>query len=461
MLSPRRASLLVVSRGAVIVLLAGAWSPATASRGGELADADPVPRTPPAIQAAPATRVARATQADAALPVSPAVLAARPEVRRALSRVEEREAETLDAQVELCEIPAPPFGEKDRAAEYRRRFAALGLADARIDAEGNVLGELSGGPGPVVVLSAHLDTVFPEGTDVSVSRDGDRFAGPGIGDDCRGLAVVLTVARTMLESSIEPAGTVIFVGTVGEEGPGDLRGVKYLFDEELTGRVDYFISVDGAGHGLTHAAVGSNRYEVTFTGPGGHSYGDFGAPNPIHALGRAIARIAEMEVPTDPKTTFSVGLVEGGTSVNSIAFATTMTVDLRSEDPAALAALDSRFRRAVEEALDEENSRWDSPVELGVEVVGIGVRPAGFQPLDAPIVQAALAAAEELGFAPRSGASSTDSNLPISRGIPAVTVDGGGSGRGAHSLDETFDATGSHLGTQWALLLTLSLAGVR
>lgn len=409
---------------------------------------------------------------DALTQDAPEVPSEHPEVRRALDWLEEHEPDAIQEQIELCEIPAPPFGEEARAAEYRRRFEALGLGDVRIDAEGNVLGELGGGVGPtagdpagraepVVVLSAHLDTVFPEGTDVSVRREGNRLVGPGIGDDCRGLAVVLAVARAMLETGIEPAGTVIFVGTVGEEGPGDLRGVKHLFGEELAGQVDAFVSVDGAGTGLTHAAVGSNRYEVTFSGPGGHSYGAFGMPNPIHALGRAIARLADFQVPSDPKTTFSVGLVEGGTSVNSIAFTTTMTVDLRSEDPDALAALDERFRQAVQEALDQENGRWDSPVELEVAIESIGVRPAGFQSLEAPIVQAALAAAEELGFTPETGAASTDSNLPMSLGIPAVTIDGGGDGQGAHSLDESFDATGSHVGTQWALLLTLSLAGIR
>jgi acetylornithine deacetylase/succinyl-diaminopimelate desuccinylase-like protein len=199
---------------------------------------------------------------------------------------------------------------------------------------------------------------------------------------------------------------------------------------------------------------------VTFNGPGGHSYGAFGMPNPIHALGRAIAKLADFQVPSDPKTTFSVGLVEGGTSVNSIAFSTTMTVDLRSESAAALAELDAAFRGVVNDALQEENGRWDSEVELSVEIVSIGVRPAGRQPESAPIVQAALAAAEEFGFTAPTGASSTDSNIPISRGIPAITIDGGGRGRGAHSLDESFDTTDSHVGTQWALLLALTLARI-
>ena len=368
----------------------------------------------------------------------------RPIVRQALDYLRDTEEQTIGDQIALCEIPAPPFGEVARGAAYRERFEALGLADVGIDGEGNVLGKIGSGE-PLVVLSAHLDTVFPATTDVTVQRDGSLLSGPGIADDCRGLAVVLAVARAMRGLEIEPVGTIVFVGTVGEEGPGDLRGVKRLFSETLVGQVDYFISVDGAGHSITHAAVGSNRYEVTFSGPGGHSYGAFGMPNPIHALGRAIAKIAEFPLLSDPKTTFSVGIVEGGTSVNSIAFETTMTVDLRSEDPTARA---------------EEISRWDSAVDLQVAIVSIGVRPAGDQSTSAPIVQAALAAAEELGFEAPTGASSTDSNLPMSLGIPSVTIDGGGTGRGSHSLDERFDTTDSHLGTQWALLLALTLAGI-
>lgn len=412
-----------------------------------------------AFNAAMATGIALTAWGHAMPAQRPVVPADNAGVTAALAYLRDSEPETIAEQIALCEIPAPPFGEEVRAAAYRERFEALGLANVRVDDEGNVLGEIGTGE-PLVVLSAHLDTVFPRETDVSVRREGSQLIGPGIGDDCRGLAVVLAAARAIKRLEIEPAGTMVFVGTVGEEGPGDLRGVKALFNDTLAGRIDYFISVDGAGRSITHAAVGSNRYEVTFNGPGGHSYGAFGMPNPIHALGRAIARLADFQVPSDPKTTFSVGLVEGGTSVNSIAFATTMTVDLRSESAEALAELDAVFRDAVNEALAEENARWDSEVELTVEIASIGVRPAGQQPEDAPIVQAALAAAEQLGFEAPTGASSTDSNIPISRGIPAVTIDGGGRGRGAHSLDESFDITDSHVGTQWALLLALTLTGI-
>ena len=385
-----------------------------------------------------------------------------PAVRSALEYARRTEPRTIEEQIALCEIPAPPFKEAARAADFRRRLEALGLRNARIDREGNVIAERPGEPGaPTVVISGHLDTVFPEGTDVRVKRDGTVLHGPGIGDDCRGLAVVLAVARTLNEAKLQTRGTIIFVGTVGEEGAGNLRGVRHLFGEELRGRVDFFISVDGAGLDLTKDAVGSHRYKVSFKGPGGHSYGAFGMPNPVHALGRAIARISDLQVPTNPKTTFSVGVIEGGTSVNSIAASASMEVDMRSVDPASLQRLDAQFQQAVQAALAEENARWKGATQLQVEVKSIGIRPAGTQPDTAAIVQAGLRAAAAVGIRPRTDASSTDANIPINLGIPAVTIDGGGQGDGAHSLEESFDTRDSHLGTQWALLYVLALAGVR
>jgi tripeptide aminopeptidase len=385
-----------------------------------------------------------------------------PAVQRALEYLQASEPETLDDQVSICEIAAPPFHEQERAAEYSRRLAALGLEEVRVDAEGNAIGERPGvGEGPTVVLSAHLDTVFPPGTDVAVTREGELMSGPGIGDDCRGLTAVLAVARAMQEVELETEGTIIFVGTVGEEGVGDLRGVKHLFGDELEGRVDYFISIDGTGLGITHRAVGSHRYDVTYKGPGGHSYGAFGMPNPIHALGRAIAKIADFQVPRQPRVTFNVGMVEGGTSVNSIAYETTMTVDMRSESVEELGEIDSRFREVVQAALDEENSRWESDVQLEVDIVSIGVRPAGQTPADSAMVRAAVQVVEYLGFEASLGGGSTDSNIPISMGIPALTIGGGGRGSGGHSLHESFESTDSYLGTQRAFLLTSALAGVR
>ena len=359
-------------------------------------------------------------------------------------------------------MEAPPFKEARRAEDYRRRLEALGLRNVRIDSVGNVIAERPGEPGePVVVISGHLDTVFPEGTDVAVRREGTTLRGPGIGDDCRGLAILLGIARALDQAQVRTRGTIVFVGTVGEEGAGNLRGVRHLFARELAGRVDYFISVDGTGLGLTRDAVGSHRYTVTYRGPGGHSYGDFGAPNPVHALGRAIAKVSDLQVPASPRVTFSVGIVEGGTSVNSIAMAASMQVDMRSVDASALDSLDNRFQAAIRQALEEENARWTQGERLTMEIDTIGIRPAGAQPADAQIVRAAADAGRALGFEVPAIASSTDANIPISLGIPAVTIDGGGRGGGAHSLGEWFDTADSHLGTQWALLFVLTLAGVR
>ena len=386
-----------------------------------------------------------------------------PRVKQALAHAARTEPSTIEEQIALCEIPAPPFKEAARAAEFRRRLEALGLRNVRIDAEGNVIAERPGVPGePTVVISGHLDTVFPEGTDVSVTREGTVLKGPGIGDDCRGLAVVLAVARSLDAANVQTRGTIVFVGTVGEEGPGNLRGVRHLFGNSLKDQVDYFISVDGAGLDLTKDAVGSNRYKVTYRGPGGHSYGAFGMPNPVHALGRAIAKVSEFQVPREPRVTFNVGMIDGGTSVNSIAEAASMEVDMRSPEPAALQRLDAEFQKAIRDALAEENARWpDSKVRSTLHVDTIGIRPAGSQPQNAPIVEAGLKSAAALGIRPDLVPSSTDSNVPISLGIPAVTIDGGGRGSGSHSLAETFDTRDSHLGTQWALLYVLALAGVR
>jgi acetylornithine deacetylase/succinyl-diaminopimelate desuccinylase-like protein len=266
------------------------------------------------------------------------------------------------------------------------------------------------------------------------------------------------VIRALNETGIRTPGTITFVGTVGEEGLGDLRGVKHLFQQELKDRVDAFVSVDGAGLGITHTAVGSRRYRFTFKGPGGHSYGAFGMANPIHALGRAAAKISDLQVPSEPRTTFNVGRIGGGTSVNSIPFDAWMEVDMRSADKAALTALDASVNKAVDLAVVEENERWGRPKEVTVDKNLVGDRPAGRVPDTAPIVAAAVSVTGALGLPVRLDEGSTDSNIPISLGIPAVTIDGGGSAKGAHSLDEEFDTTDSWQGTARALLLALALA---
>jgi len=391
------------------------------------------------------------------------VPAANATVRRTLDRIKTDNAWTLDQQQSICEIPAPPFKESVRGAEYKRRLEALGLT-VRIDSIGNVIAERRGtGSGPTVMIAGHLDTVFPEGTDVKVKRDGMKMAGPGIGDDCRGLAVVLSVARSFQMEKLATTGTVIFVGNVGEEGPGNLRGVRHLFDREYKGKIDYFISVDGTGLGVTSRAVGSNRYRVAYKGPGGHSYGAFGMPNPIHALGRAIAGIADIQVPTSPKATFNVGIIEGGTSVNTISPSGSMDVDLRSESAKALSDLDAKFQAAVRGAVTAENARWPSSrVRISLKLDTIGTRPAGGQPDDAPIVRAAVAAGKALGFTAPTTASSTDANYPMSLGIPAITIDGGGDGQGAHATSESYDdGDKGWLGPQWAALIIATLAQAR
>jgi tripeptide aminopeptidase len=405
----------------------------------------------------------------AAAPLA-AQAAIHPRVQQALDRIKTDNAWTLEQQRTLCEIPAPPFKETARGLEIKRRFEALGYANARIDSIGNVIVEKRGAiAGPAVVIAGHLDTVFPEGTDVTVKTTGTRMAGPGIGDDCRGLAVLLAVARAFATSNIETNQTVYFVANVGEEGPGNLRGVRYLFDRELKGRIGSFISVDGAGEAgqITHRAVGSIRYTVTFRGPGGHSYGAFGRPNPIHALGRAIAEFGDITVPAIPKTTFNVGVITGGTSVNSIPFEGSAQIDMRSESEVELKKVDAKLMRILARARDAENARWkatDPNRRISFTIDTIGIRPANSaQTEKTPLVAAAVLAAKQLGVATtRLGASSTDANLPMSIGIPAITIDGGGRGGDAHALTEWYDdGPRGWLGAQWAALLVANLAGVR
>jgi tripeptide aminopeptidase len=386
-------------------------------------------------------------------------LASEPAVRAALDAARALEPRTLEDQVRFCEVPAPPFSETARGDQLRREFEAAGLQNVRVDRAGNVLGDRAGdAPRPRLVVAAHLDTVFPEGTDVSVTRSGTVLRGPGIADNCRGLAVLVRVARTLGTSAIRTPGSVTFVANVGEEGLGDLRGMKMLFGETMKDQVDRFVSIDGGGFHVTHVAVGSQRYRVTFKGPGGHSFGAFGLANPIHALGRAMARIADLTVPSHPRTTFNVGRIGGGTSVNAIPFEAWMEVDLRSADASALAALVAQFHRAVDQAAAEENARWGRAGVVTVVKDQVGDRPAGVTPIDSPIVQTARAVAAALGHAVVLGEGSTDANLPISLQIPAITIGAGGRGSEAHTLTESFDSADSWRGTQNAVLLTIALA---
>jgi acetylornithine deacetylase/succinyl-diaminopimelate desuccinylase-like protein len=398
---------------------------------------------------------ARAQRGSATL----ADLVREPAVKAALDAAKANEARTIEDEIRFCEIPAPAFKEEARGRELERVFRQIGLQNVRIDRVGNVLGDYSGSaPRPRFVLAAHLDTVFPEGTDVRVKRDGAILRGPGIGDDCRGLAVLVSVAREMERARVQTPGSITFVANVCEEGLGDLRGMKELFNVTLKDQIDRIVSIDGTGVRITNVAVGSHRYRVTFKGPGGHSFGAFGLANPMGALGRAIAKIQEVQVPRQPKTTFNVGRIGGGTSVNSIPFEGWMELDMRSSDPASLAAVDASIQRAIDSAVAEENTRWGRPGIVTVDKKLVGDRPAGSTPESDAIVKNGLAAATVLGISASLGEGSTDANFPMSLKIPAITIGGGGRGRDAHSLNESFDTTDAWMGTQHALLLTVALA---
>jgi len=392
--------------------------------------------------------------------VEPKDLLSDPTIKAALAAIQRNEPETINEQVRLTEIPAPPFKETVRGLELKRMFEKLGLKDVRVDKEGNVIGVRPGAlPRPNVVVAAHLDTVFPEETDVRVKRQGKLLIGPGIGDNGRGLAVMLSIIRALDEGGVMTTGTLTFVASVGEEGLGDLRGVKTLFNDTLKGQIDSFIAIEpGAANRITNGGVGSYRYRVSFKGPGGHSYGAFGMANPIHALGRAIAKISELKVPQNPKTTFNVGRVNGGTSVNSIAFEAWFEVDLRSETMVALEALRDQFTAAVNAGVNEENIRWNNRAAVSAEMELVGFRPAGQTADDSAIARIARASVVAMGGIPAFDSGSTDSNLPMQLGIPALTLRGGGNNRGAHSLDETFDTTDAHLGPQTILLTVVALA---
>ena len=390
-----------------------------------------------------------------------ALVAADPRVQQGLQEIAAAEPETLAEQVRLTEIPAPPFQEQRRAEYYLEQMRQRGLADAYIDSEGNVIGVRRGtGDGPLFVIAAHLDTVFPLETDVSVEiRDG-RYYAPGISDDGRGLTALLTLIDTITRNNIPTVGDIMFVGNVGEEGQGDLRGIKAIFRDHPD--IDGFVSIDGSGlTRMTTGGTGSRRFAVEFTGPGGHSFSAFGLVSAIHAMGRAITKIGDLQVPETPRTTFTVGTVTGGTSVNSIAADAMFELDMRSNDAAELARLEARVREVTQAAVQEENARWNNNGEITVNFRLIGDRPTGGTASEQPLVQVAALAFEAVGSPLEAlRISSTDSNIPMSLGIPAITIGGGGSSGGEHAPEEWYDPTNSHRGPQLALLLTLGLVGI-
>jgi len=391
-------------------------------------------------------------------------LAQHPDVRRALEAVASRDDITMADLRELTEIPAPSFQEEARGRRFLEKLREIGVDSAWVDGEGNVIGLRRGtGEGGRIAIAGHLDTVFPEETDVTVRQRGDTLYAPGIGDDTRGLAAVLAILRSMNEAGVDTEADILFIGNVGEEGLGDLRGVKHLFSGDGPG-IDAFISIDGTGHdGVTHQGLGSHRYRVTVRGPGGHSWGAFGLANPAHALGRAIflfQQVADTLTRSGPRTSYNVGVIGGGTSVNSVPFEAWAEVDMRSESPASLDRVDSALHGAVERAAREENALRRRGDALTVELAMIGDRPSGELPADTPIVERAVAVSRMLGIEPRLGRSSTDANIPIAKGIPAITIGGGGVAGNAHSLNEWFLNRQGALGIQRAMLILLAQAGV-
>lgn len=394
----------------------------------------------------------------------PAELLRDERVRHAFDFIHTRSREFTSEHIRICEIPAPPFNEQERGRYFAQRFTALGLRDVHTDAEGNVIGFYPGESAqPLLVVSAHLDTVFPAGTDVTVRRNGTRLCAPGIADDCAGLAALLGLVEALNAAQIRPRGSLAFVATVGEEGEGDLRGVRHLFTEgKLAGRVDGFISFDGtAVEFITHQALGSKRFRITFGGPGGHSWGDFGVVNPVHALGRVVAKLADYRAPIDPRTTYNCGRIEGGESVNVIPEWARLDVDLRSASELELGRLEDFLLRTMHQAVEAENSmRAAAGKPLSVEVKMIGHRPSGETPKNAPLVQCAIEASQALGIRPLLNRASTDANIPISLGIPAITIGAGGVSADSHRLTEWYDPIGRELGYKRALLLILGMTGI-
>lgn len=396
------------------------------------------------------------------------IVASRP-FKVAVQTLQAEHDRTVADIIALTEIPSPPFGEAARAQAYLEMLKVHRLAAVEMDAAGNVMGVRPGtrnqGRGPYIVIAAHLDTVFPVGTDVRVRRDGNRLFAPGIGDDTRSLAVLLAYIRAMDAAGLRTQEDILFVGDVGEEGLGNLRGVRYLFQQgKYAGRIKAFFSMDVTNPALVVSeGVGSKRYRAIFRGPGGHSFGDFGIVNPMAAMARSIVDLYALSVPERPKTTYSASVTGGGTSVNSIPGEVFVDFDLRSGSAEALAALDQQFRRILEDAVATENrTRSVKQGEVTLELKGIGDRPAGSTVPGAWILQATDAAVRARGFEPSHITDSTDANLPMSLGIPALTIGSGGEGGRSHSLGEWIDVEPSRSvrGMSVGLAALLATAGV-
>src|SRR5215471_483150 len=381
-------------------------------------------------------------------------------VHQAFHYLHNQEMEFRRWQMELAQIPAPPFGEAARGGWLRQRFHHLGLHHIQTDELGNVFGLLYDDlQSPLVGVSAHLDTVFPQGTPLGAREEGNKLYGPGISDNAAGVVAMLAVASALKHAGLRPSANVVFIGNVGEEGEGNLRGMRHIFADQRWSRdIGSLLVIDGAGHDTyVTQALGSKRFEITFRGPGGHSWSDFGVPNPIVSLCRALADFSQAEVPESPRTTFNVGVIQGGTSVNSIPESASARVDLRSASPQELQKLEERLRVAAEAAV----AGGSGDKKLSVEIKIIGDRPAATLPAEARILQVIRAVDAHLGIKSVPRLASTDANIPLSLGREAITIGSGGDGGGAHTLREWFDCTQRDLGLKRILLALLGLAGVQ
>jgi acetylornithine deacetylase/succinyl-diaminopimelate desuccinylase-like protein len=401
-------------------------------------------------------------------------LAALPETRAAFAWLRAEEAQFAAWQLDAARVPAPPFGETARGEWLQERFRALGLEDVCVDEVGNVFGVRRdrAKPSPAAkytALSAHIDTVFPAGTPLNLRQQGNRLYGPGVSDNGAGAAALLAVAAALQSSKIALASPVLFIGNVGEEGEGDLRGMRHIFSlSQWKDSIRYSLILDGAGcDTIVAEALGSRRFEIIVRGPGGHSWSDFGMPNPIMVLGRAIQTFSQTSVPSSPKTTFNVGVIRGGTSVNSIPESASMRVDIRSTSMAEMERLEASLRRALEQAVEAESRASERRISaqkrssgLSYEIVPIGNRPAGELDVNARILKVIRAVDAHLGNAAQIQRASTDANIPLSLGREAIAIGGGGIGGGAHTLQEWFDCTGRDLGLKRIFLTLLALAGV-
>lgn len=394
-----------------------------------------------------------------------------PDIQKALDYIEADHDNRVAETIEIAQIPSPPFNEQERAKDFALRLEALGLEDVYIDLEGNAIGYYRGTVGePKLLMSAHLDTVFLPGYDTTVTIDDEGWIHcPGIGDDTSGMTMVLSIIRALNEAQIKTVGDIMFVGNVGEEGRGDLRGVKYLFSNNDD--IDGFISVDcdpepdQVPYSATINALGSYRYEFWFEGPGGHSSGAFGTVSAVQAMGRAVTKISDMQVPKEPRTTFTASVVKGGTAVNAIAGDCMLMTDTRSQSPEQLVISAAELVDRVKQGVLEENQRWqyEKGGEVTVEVHLVGLRPSGLQDLDTPTIQGYLAAACVMPyFSPRirPGAGSTDSNIPIWLGVPAITIGRGGKSKGGHALWEHWNPEGAWNNVQAGLLIAVGLVGM-